>query len=125
MGAGARVPTERRASEGTRIPPSGAASSEGGERHDHAAPRGTPDRRGCGDPVPTKSAHDGIGEGPRGAGDPTAEPDGEDREGGGPRAGFRGSAGGPPPSGGVDRDAGGIPRAGAPTDERSVCEPPG
>src|SRR3989441_318899 len=66
-----------------------------------------------------------IQEGPRGAGDPTAEPDGEDREGGGPRAGFRGSAGVPRRSGGVDRDARGIPRAGAPTDERSVCEPPG
>src|SRR6059058_4104122 len=125
MGAGTGVPTEWSTSEGTRIPPSGAAGREGGERHDHAAPRGTPDRRGCGDPVPAKSAHDGIGEGPRGAGNPTAEPDGEDREGGGPRTGFRGSAGVPRRSGDVDRGAGGIPRAGAPADERSVCEPPG
>src|SRR2546429_8464988 len=101
MGAGTRVPTERRPSEGTRIPPSGAASREGGERHDHAAPRGTADRRGCGDPVATKGSHDGIGEGPRGAGDPTAEPDGEDREGGGPRTGFRGPGDVPRPSRGA------------------------
>src|SRR5439155_10871935 len=90
MGAGTGVPTKWGPSEGTRIPPSGAAGREGGERHDHAAPRGTPDRRGCGDPVPAKSSHDGIGEGPRGAGDPATEPGGEDREDGGPRTGFRG-----------------------------------
>src|SRR5207244_4032254 len=119
------VPTEWSASEGTRIPPSGTASREGGERHDYATPRGTPYRRGCGDPVPAKSAHDGIGEGPRGAGNPTAEPDGEDREDGGPRTRFRGSAGVPRRSGGVDLGARGIPRAGAPADERSVREPPG
>src|SRR2546430_7232157 len=125
MGIGTRVPAERGPSEGARVPPSGAASGEGGQWNDHAAPRGTPRGRRCGDPVPAKSPLDGIGEGPRGAGDSTAEPRRAGREGGEPRTGVRDSGGGLRRSRGVDRGTGGVSRARTSTDERFVCKPPG